>query len=315
MMKVKELFDVSYGKSGALDQYEKGSIPYVSSGSKNNGVAGFVDTDEEPFKPYSITVASKGSIGSAFVQPLGFVASHDNVLVLVEKEKDSLSIEEKYFVATYIDKIKWRFSYGRTLSKTRLQNVDLPKIEKLIDYQELVEAFLPKGRISREIGIESNYKMFELDKIFKPIKGEGDYLMSLEKGNTPLISATTENNGVLAYVDSVPIFKAPLITVERVSGRAFVQLEDFVTVPDDIHVLKPLKDNYDLEFLFYVCALINKKGWKYCYGRKLSKNRLIKIGLYLPVNEQGKINYCYIKQLVENCYGWEEINNFLPHDS
>ena len=310
-MKIKELFDVSYGNAGEINQYETGNIPYVSSGSKNNGVVGFVDTDEELLKPYCITVASKGSIGSAFVQPLDFIASHDNVSVLQEKEGVSLSVEEKYFVASYINRIKWRFSYGRTLSKTRIQNLDLPEVKTLIDYPEMVKKLLPKKKKAKTIQSPPDYKHFDLNKLFTPIKGKGDYLINLEKGNTPLISATNENNGVLAYVDSEPIFKAPLMTVERISGTAFVQLEDFVTVPDDILVLKPLSDDFNLEFLIYISALINKKRWKYCYGRKLSKNRLMKMKLHIPVDEEGNTNYSYINELVKNCYGWSEISNYL----
>jgi len=145
-MKLERLFDVSYGKTGPIDQYEKGSVPYVSSQSKDNGVSGFVDTDEELFKPYCITVASKGSIGSAFVQPFSFIASRDNVLVLQEKEGVSLSIEEKYFIAAYINRIKWKFSYGRTLSKTRLENLELPEIKTLTDYRGTVEKILDSIR-------------------------------------------------------------------------------------------------------------------------------------------------------------------------
>lgn len=311
MMKVKKIFDVSYGNARVIHHYEKGDIPYVSSGSKNNGVASFVDTDENLFKHYGITVAAKGSIGSAFVQPLDFVASRDNVLVLEEKEGVSLSVEEKYFVASYINRIKWRFSYGRTLSKTRLRNMDLPDIKTFVDYEEMTKRLLPEHEEVRVVQSPPDYKYFDLRKLFSPIKGKGDYLMNLERGKTPLISATNENNGVLAYVDLEPIFRAPLITVERVSGTAFIQIDDFVTVPDDIMVLKPLSDDFNLEFLMYVSALINKKRWKYYYGRKLSKTRLTKMRLYLPINKDEKINHSYINQLVKNCYGWKEINCYL----
>lgn len=312
-MKIKDLFEVSYGNARAITHYEKGDIPYVSSGSKNNGVAGFVDVDEELFEPYSITVASKGSIGSAFVQLLGFIASHDNVLVVREKEGVSLSIEEKYFVASHIAQIKWRFSYGRTLSKTRLRNMELPKIETFVNYHEMAKKLLPKSEEEKNVGSPIGYRYFDLKQLFEPTKGKGDYLINLERGNTPLVSATNENNGVLAHVDLEPVFNAPLITVERVSGSAFVQLEDFVTVPDDIVVLEQQIGDLTLEFLIYASALINRKRWKYCYGRKLSKSRLKKMRLYLPIDKEGNIDVSYISKLVRNCYGWRMMKGTLRH--
>jgi hypothetical protein len=72
----------------------------------------------------------------------------------------------------------------------------------------------------------------------------------LELGNTPLISATNKDNGVIDDVDIEPIFKAPAISVERVTGQAYIQLIDFATVPDDIFVLIP-KEKMSLKKLFY----------------------------------------------------------------
>lgn len=79
-----------------------------------------------------------------------------------------------------------------------------------------------------------------LENIFHVEKGKGAYRESLDPGKTPLVSATSINNGVLDFVDVDPTFKAPCITVERVGGNAFVQLVDFITVPDDISVLVPI---------------------------------------------------------------------------
>jgi len=172
--------------------------------------------------------------------------------------------------------------------------------------EKIIKKLFLKNKKVKTIQAPPDYKYFDLKELFEPIKGKGDYLINLERGDTPLISATNVNNGVLAYVDLKPIFKAPLTTVERVSGTAFIQLQDFVTVPDDIMILKPLKDVQNLEFLVYVSALINKKRWKYSYGRKLSKSRLKEMRLYLPIDKEGNINYPYISEFVRSCYGWKK---------
>lgn len=310
-MKLKELFEVRYGNANDANTYEKGKVPYVSSGSKNNGVVGFVDTDKELFDKYSITIAAKGSIGSSFVQPLPFIASKDNVIVLKEKKGVKLSIEEKYFISAYINKLKWRYSYGRTLSKRRVENIELKKISRLIDFDKTFKKLIPSKKTKFLIPPVFNFKYFVLTDLFEIKRGRGDYLINYEKGNIPLISATNENNGIVGYINDDPAFKAPCITVERVSGTAFVQLKDFVTVPDDVLVLTPKQENFPIEFLFYISVLINNKKWKYCYGRKLSKGRLKKFVLCLPVNKQEEIDTSYIMQIVNSQYGWEVIEKAI----
>jgi hypothetical protein len=196
------------------------------------------------------------------------------------------------------------------LLDSRVERMDLPKIETLVNYEEIRRKLLPKDREEKTIWRKpQGFGFFDLGDLFRLTKGKGDYLINLEEGKTPLISATGENNGVIAYVDLEPIFKAPLITVERISGNAFTQFHDFVTVPDDIIVLKPLNEATP-EFLVYTCALIQEKKWKYCYGRKLSKSRLGKIRLHLPIKRDGNVDHPYINELVSNCYGWEQIVNY-----
>lgn len=157
---------------------------------------------------------------------------------------------------------------------------------------------------------------FPIHQLFDVVKGKGNYIKHYDPGEIPLISATNLNNGIVAEVYDDPAFEAPCITVERVSGTAFVQLDDFITVPDDISVLIPKKE-YPLEFLFYVSGLIFGKRWKYCYGRKLSKGRLEKITLRLPITEENyekitvnSIDMDYIKNFVENLYGWDAIEKY-----
>lgn len=320
-MKIKELFIPEYGNVRSINNYEKGIIPYVSSGFKNNGVLGFVDTDEELFPKNCITVAAKGSIGSCFVQPIDFIASKDNVVVLKEKEGVKLSIEEKYCISAYINSVKWKYSYGRTLSKTRVGNINIniefTKIKKLIDYREKFNSLLPQKKQKIYLSPASDFADFKITEIFEIRRGIGGYLISYENGPTPLISATNQNNGIKSYVNDEPAFCAPCITVERVSGSAFVQIDDFVTVPDDVSVLVP-KFDVPAELLYYVSSLISSRKWKYCYGRKLSKGRLEKMTLRLPIIKKGSgskvdVNMDYIKNMVNIQYGWDMIKAHIKN--
>lgn len=88
-----------------------------------------------------------------------------------------------------------------------------------------------------------------------------------------MISASELNNGVKDFVSLAPTFKAPCITVERIRAKAHVQTVDFVTVPDDIFVLKP-KRSFMLGELFFIATLLNLNRWRFSYHRKVTKFRL-----------------------------------------
>ena len=95
--------------------------------------------------------------------------------------------------------------------------------------------------------------------------------------------------------------------MERVSGRAFVQLQDFITVPADVTVLVPKDPKMPLSMLFLVTSIINSEQWQYSYGRKLTAGRLKKMQVMMPVDPTGKPNYQLSAELLNSCYGWHEI--------
>ena len=122
-----------------------------------------------------------------------------------------------------------------------------------------------------------------------------------------MISATTINNGITAYVSADPTFCAGTITVERIKGTAFVQFKDYVTVPDDIYVLTP-KKKISLEVVFYCCFMLRRESWKYSYGRKVTPTRIKQVQLLIPPNE---VEYKYLEGYIRQQYGWNKILEFF----
>lgn len=114
--KIKDLFDVSLSKGDLkLDSCVSGDIPLISSGETNNGCVGFIDSEGDGkaviFKSNKITV---DMFCNAFYQSTPFFAvSHGRVNILTPK-----FLMNKYiglFIATLINKEKFRFTYGRAV--------------------------------------------------------------------------------------------------------------------------------------------------------------------------------------------------------
>jgi hypothetical protein len=85
-------------------------------------------------KPPFVTVAQTGSIGEAFVQlePCGV---NDDCLLLIPKDKN-LPLACLFIAAAIIRLERWRFSYGRKLTPSRICSFGMsriPEIEKWVD--------------------------------------------------------------------------------------------------------------------------------------------------------------------------------------
>lgn len=313
-IKLNKLFSYSTGNLPALELTEEGTVPLVYGTTKNNGIIKLVKIYEniKVYKPPLITVSY---LGTAFVQVTEFTTSvvdKSNITVLIPREK--MSLEELYYYAYQINSIgKFGFNYGRRMNQKQLDKMYLNKYERSLT--ELKFNILDGLKVASnnhtivDIDVKKMVYM-SLEDLFYVEKGKGDYKENYEYGRVPLISATTMNNGVIAYVSTKPLFKAGTITVERIKGTAFVQLKDYVTVPDDINVLKP-KKAMSLEVLYYCCYLIRRESWKYSYGRKVTPTRLKQMQLLMPINKDGEVEYKILECYMRQHYGWNKIIEYF----
>ncbi|HEY4493208.1 MAG TPA: restriction endonuclease subunit S [Candidatus Paceibacterota bacterium] len=115
-------------------------------------------------------------------------------------------------------------------------------------------------------------------KLFEITYGQKEYhnkeWLDGNTGNTILISAKGENNGVYGFFDIPAKFKVPIITVQGYGtiGHAFVQDED-CAVDDHMLILIP-KGKMSMEELYQVAFQIRLTKWKYRYGRGITPTRL-----------------------------------------
>lgn len=124
---ISDLFDVSGTKTTPLeylDSIGNGKYPYVTTQATNNGVAGHFDHCTE--NGGVITVDS-AVLGFASYQPIHFSAS-DHVEKLTPKFP--LNPHLAMFLVAAINANRFRYSYGRKASQTRLQcmTINLPTL-------------------------------------------------------------------------------------------------------------------------------------------------------------------------------------------
>ena len=145
---IGNLFDIFYGQK---ELHSREGIPpgdslVVSPTEEYNGCYGWLSF-EPLIQPPFVTVAQTGTIGEAFVQ-MEPCAVNDDCLILLPKEGKPLPTSCLFIAAAIIRIERWRFSYGRKLTPSRIcafRMARMPEIEKWVDsnlqrWNEITEA-------------------------------------------------------------------------------------------------------------------------------------------------------------------------------
>jgi type I restriction enzyme M protein len=122
-VRVKNLFEVRSGDCHATSELDPGDIPLISCGDLNNGLVGYFDIPSDWIYAHAITVAYNGSwpLTTKF-HPYKFGAKDDvAVLLPLSSMKDSVML----YVAAHLNRMIWRYSYGRKCFREKLQDVAL----------------------------------------------------------------------------------------------------------------------------------------------------------------------------------------------
>lgn len=162
-------------------------------------------------------------------------------------------------------------------------------------------------------------KNFDLIEICKVERKYAPYLNEVlsDQKIVPYVTTTEMSNGISLRCDSESNFTRDTVTVslDGTCGTTFYQFEDYIagektaalSLLDEVGV----PDDCKAPLLFYIAYLIRYKAWRYHFGRKLSEERLRKFEIPLPIDKKGVIDFKFITDLVENCYGWSIIKGNL----
>lgn len=309
MPRVNDLFKVIKGKGGYIRDYDPGTTPLVSATSLHNGVVGFVNVMPE-FKAPAITV--ERVTGSAFVQLADFSAVPDDVSVLIPKQ--DMGLDKLYVIASFINNSRWRFSFARKLTPTRLRDMVIPNVESKPFHLSNPYSILPEAKTKKTsipVGIPK-FKKFQITDLFDIVRGDFHALSRLSYGNTPTVSRVSYDNGIVGYYtkpSKAKLYPALTITVSTVTGDVFVQMQPFI-VTDNVLVLLP-KAKYIPTTLFFIQTMISREKWRCTYGRQLYKAKFEKTQITLPIKANGELDENYAKVIIQSSPYWEFLESFI----
>lgn len=308
---INKLFDVRYGQKEYHNKERlegiEGSNILISSKGEDNGLYGFFKIPTK-FKAPIITIPSTGTIGHAFIQEKD-CSVDDNCLILIPKK--IISIEDLFQIVYQIRLIKWKYRYGRQITPDRLGQEKLNIVNSKINYKDFSEKIMPAQTEKQYIKKTKTRltKICELCDISKKTAPSQNNI-NLE-GNTPYISSSSKDNGVVLFTDEKPNFSGGSLTVAKDGndGCSFYQPQDFITSLHN-YVLTP-KHNYPKILLIYVGAIIKIRAYCYNHYYPINKKHIEKIGIPMPIDSKGEYNFEYINNLIKNCYGYTELKRYL----
>lgn len=212
------------------------------------------------------------------------------------------------FYAYAITKNRPRFNYARKPKGDRLGCVMLPEAHELPGW--LAEVDL--AAIERTVGEFAHigesgplpataWAHVKLTDLFDIRNGVGPSLQEARKspGAVPYITRSAANNGVAAWIDQVPTHPAGCITVatDANAGEAFYQREAFCAY-SAVAVFQPKQELPELVGLFLATVIRFEGASRYSYSRAWSIDRMKASSIWVPVTENGNLDFAYIEDLM-----------------
>jgi restriction endonuclease S subunit len=302
MKPISDFFYINYGqkKYHNKENLDSGNTVLISSQAEDNGCYGFFDIKPQ-FKPPFITVPSTGSIGFAFVQ-LHPCCVCDDALVLAPKFP--MPKEYLFYVAYAIQRMKWRFNYGRKITPRRLGKLRVkpPEETKLrINFDDIFATIYPQKTFkTKPVTKKMGMREIPIIELFDLERGQFHAIDRLEKGEYPTVSRVSTDNGIVGFFKKpkkAKVYPPLVLTISTVTGDAFLQINRFIAT-DNVLVCIP-KQPFSMHVLLYIQAVLNSQKWRYSYGRQPYKRIFQKASVSLPVKKDGTIDYEYMRGIVE----------------
>lgn len=146
----------------------------------------------------------------------------------------------------------------------------------------------------------SKWNWFRYDEIFDIRKGKRLTKENMTEGNIRYIGAIDSNNGLSSLIgNDSQLHGGNTITVSYNGsiGYAFYQDKVFWAT-DDVNVLYP-KFKLNKYIALFLCTLIEKEQYRFCYGRKWDLEMMKQSLIKLPVTTDATPDWRYIEDYVK----------------
>lgn len=303
--RVGDLFDIKGGKGITKQEiYEHpGDLPAIQSGEENFGCIGYLNIEYCKAKKYIIskgeclTVARSGSSGYVGYQASQCVVGDSAKILEPKFEANTLRL---LFLRSALMVLKAKFAYTDKVTNENYTKVTLllpskdgvPNWQFMEEYMRHIEQRV-QSSISAIRDVQnnrlkidhSNWKMFDLKRLFDIVLSKGDIqAKKMKEGDIPLVSSGKFNNGICKYIaegdGKAEMFDANVITTDMF-GKSYFQDKPFYAVSHGrVNILLPLFkiNSYIAKFLVSVldASFLSKYSFSgMCCQKELQKEKIL----------------------------------------
>ncbi len=149
----------------------------------------------------------------------------------------------------------------------------------------------------------NNWKSYNLTELFDIKKGERltKYDRLTDEENIPLITASSENNGIVDFISRFDFEDSKIIFENKITVDMFFNVfyQPFEYFSDDnVHTLIP-KFNDNPYINLFLVTLFKSYVLKYNYGRQVRLHRLEKEKIFIP-SKNGKPDFIFMENFIKS---------------
>ncbi len=317
---LSDLFDIKLSSDDLQpNKLDTGEYPLISSGKTNNGIVMYIKKQENAtlFRKNSITIDMFGK--SFFQEKEFYCVSHGRVNILIPK----FSINKKIglYLACVIENSfidKYSFAVMCSSSLLKKEKIKLPVNNSgKIDWN-YIERYTTKietkclnnlnhlnntKNFNKKCEI-SEWKDFAIRDLFEIKRPVSRSQSSYEIGDIPFVASGNYNNGVLKKLKpklNEKLDKGNCITVSPVDGSAFYQSKDFLGRGGaGSSIILLYNSNLNKNNGLFIATVVRKVCSKYIYNNMGSKESIGKEIIKLPVDKDGKPNWNFMSNYIQN---------------
>lgn len=321
---IGDLFSVSRPKARNKDDYIYGDVPFVASGTVNNGVMKCCKGKENEVLDAGNCLTVSPVDGSTFYQPMDFLGRGGAGSSILMLRSDSIQPDFGQFIARAVQQTCSKYSYGHMGNKDSInrERVMLPVDDKgkpdyaymtlystevrgrmLMRYKNFIAEQLSQLEYKDIPALDKKkWGHFLIPDVFSNIQ-RGKRLKNADHvlGIIPYVSSTANNNGVDDYVEATAGTRSfsDCISLANSGSVGTAFYEPFEFVASD-HVTSLKHEGMSKFVYLFLTTTIERQGSNFNFNREINDARIKKMQVMLPVSDDGKPDYKYMEQYAKN---------------